>query len=1058
MYRLGGYDGLCREAAVSDLKLTLFGRLSLAGSQLSERMPLLILAYLAVEGPQDKSTLAGLFWDKQADETRRYKGLAEALRRIHERAPGVIEEHKVARTPDPNPDANPNTNPDTNAGDAVTQSRAKRPQSTRSAARVSSALNPQRRNQGTVHLVISSDARELEALIEAGQFRTALDSYQGRFLDGLETYQRLSTNAGVDWLLARRDYFQTMMLDVALRLGEDAAKQAQFTEAAELAKRAWTIDQDVAGASPDDLRRIHMLLLVAQDDQAEDVASQIRSTFEDIRLCEGRSEALARLERRFNVPRPPVLFGREDDLEHLHSLLEAGKPIITISGIGGIGKSALALALAERVRRSDLCDDGLIMVSLETLPEDSRPETFLDTFAQALGTALPADATTLESLADHVAGRSLLLLVDNAEHQLQHAGLISALQARCPTLTFVITSRQALTIQHEVVVNLNSLAFPSSQALSPAEVLDAGMSSAGMSSAEASNTGVLDAGAADAGDAAQQPSTLSSTLPDDLSSARNYPALALLIDGIEQRGSVVDASSLPDLVVLAQLSEGLPLALRLAAHWASQLPSSLVLDHFQDAHDLEVPQADIDTRHNSLTAAFDFSYNLLTAQQQQVLAALASFAGSFSHEAARAVSGGSAKTLLALSAAHLLMREGQRFRLHPLIKQYLLDKTDAQARRAAAMRHVSYYFEILRKHNETNTLRELPTIFAQDEANLRAAFEVGMQYEMWDVLAGGVSGWRRYYELREQFNLARLLLEQASDQSLRKWRAGFVSNYACITYRYGYAKKARYLAEKAYKLCDEYPNKSTEGQALSILLSTNLYLGLFSDALYWAELDVFNHEVDTPLWANAIGNLGCVQRENGDNNALKNFFLSHTFFISSNVYNKTAWIETNLGLLYFFESNLLQARQWLEQGISRQQTFWLARQKLYLSMVALVEGNTEEAQELCSFVLDSTRKSKRKVLHAEALIQQARIYLRQQQAERALEVIQQATSELSTTEMRNRQLQADMVLADIELELGKRDLAGQRLADLNDQRNSLSAFDQKGLDALLERANGIQLD
>ncbi|MEM7735416.1 MAG: AAA family ATPase [Deinococcota bacterium] len=996
------------------LKLHLFGKLGLAGSDLRERMPLLILAYLAVEGPQDKAALANLFWDKQDSEQRRHKGLAEALRRIYDHAPGAIEEHQ------PTP----------------VQAAEKTLVTTRSAARVTSALNTQTRGRGTVRLLIPSDTRDLEALLEQGNYPAALDIYQGRFLDGLEGYKRLSTVAGVEWILARRDTFQTVMLDVALRLGEDAAKQAQFEAAAAYATRAWKIDLDVAGASPDDLRRIHMLLVAAQDEQATDVATQIRETFDDIRLCDSRSEAVARLERRFNVPRPPVLFGREADLARVRAQLDAGHKIITLTGIGGIGKSSLALALAEDVRGEALCEDGLVMVRLETLPETSRPEDFLDAFAQALGTALPADATTLESLADHVVGRSLLLLVDNAEHQLQHAGLISALHERCPTLTFVITSRQALTIQHEVVVNLTGLSFPS-----------------------LSEDAALEDTPEDAFTTSEVPKhVLPDGVPNDLSSARTYPSLALLIEGIEQRGSVVDVDSLPDLVALAQLSEGLPLALRLAAHWVSNLPSGMVLEHLQEERDLDVPQADIDARHNSLTAAFDFSYDLLTEQQQQALVALVSFAGSFSYEAARAVSGASAKVLMALVAAHLLLRDGQRFRLHPLIKQYLQGKADEASQRAAAMHHVNYYFKILRKHNETNTLRELPTIFAQDEANLRVAFEVGMRYEMWDVLAGGVSGWRRYYELREQFGPARPLLEKASNQGLENLRASFISNLAYVNYRYGHAREAKRLAKEAYKLCEYYPNEDAELSSLVTLVSATLYLGTFSEALRYAELDVLNHEVNTPLWANAIGNLGCVQQECGDyDNALKNFSLSHAFFEKSGASSKIAWLNTNLGFLCFYKSDTLSARLWLEQGIAYQQNFWLARQKLYLSMVALAEGSIEEAQELCFVVLNSTKKSKRKVLHAEALIQQARIYLQQCQAKRALRVIQNALTELNKTEMRNRQLQAEIVLAETNLALGKDKLARQQLSALNSQREFLSAFDQKGLDALLERAGEVQL-
>jgi predicted ATPase len=1027
---------------MSAFKLHLFGKPALAGSELLERMPLLVLAYLAVEGPQDKTALANLFWDKQPDEQRRYKGLSEALRRINDRAPGVIEEYQP-RSPQIAPAA----------------------ASTQSARKTTRVLNTRARQRGTVQLIIPSDTRELDAMLEQSNYQRVLDIYQGRFLEGLEGYKRLSTVAGVEWFLERRDHFQTVVLDVALRLGEAAAKQGQLAAAARYATRAWKIDLDVAGGSPDDLRRMHMLLLAAQDDQAADVAAKIRDNFEDIRLCESRSEAIARLERRFNVPRPPVLFGRDADLSYLRDQLDAGRKIITLTGLGGVGKSALALALADHVRGKALCEDGLVMVRLDTLPESSRPEDFLDAFARALGTALPADAITLESLADHVVQRSMMLIVDNAEHQVQHAGLISALHERCPTLTFIITSRQALTIQHELVVNLDGLGFPNqlpdaattsdpSVCEQPADKRSADVLADGVVADGVVADGVVADGVVTDGE--RPAGALLNSVPSDLSSARNYPSLALLIEGIEQRGSVVDVDSLPDLVALAQLSEGLPLALRLAAHWVSNLPSSLVLEHFQEERDLDVPQADIDARHNSLTAAFDFSFNLLTKRQQQVLVALASFAGSFSHEAARAVSGASAKTLMALAAAHMLMRDGQRFRLHALIKQYLQGKADEQTHRTAATRHVSYYFEILRKHNETNTLSKLPTIFAQDEANLRTAFEVGMQYEMWDVLAGGVSGWRRYYELREQFNLIQSLLSKANAISPDKKRAAFISNLAWVSYRLGESLEAKILGEKAYKLCQRYENPRTMQRILDTLHAVTLQLGYYKESIQYAEESLANASGEHFLTATATGNLGVSLREYGNyRSALTQTEKAYKFYERVKQDQKLAWLEVNMGVIYYQMHNLEKARCWLEQGISRQQTFWLARQKLYLSMVALAEDSFEEAQELCSFVLDSTQKSKRKVLHAEALIQQARIYLKQRQAKQAFEVVQNALAELGETEMRNRQLQAEMVLAETNLVLGKNKLAQQQLSTLDDQRKSLSAFDQKGLDGLLERASHV---
>src|SRR5262249_36607995 len=127
---------------------------------------------------------------------------------------------------------------------------------------------------------------------------------------------------------------------------------------------------------------------------------------------------------------------------------------------------------------------------------------------------------------------------------------------------------------------------------------------------------------------------------------------------------------------LCRLLDGLPLALELAAHWVGHYTPDEIVEAIQvDIDFLAARTRDLPDRHRSLRAVFDYAWRLLNAAEQQALARLSVFRGSFDRAAAQAVAGVRATTLIALADKSLLQQIGVgRYSLHELLRQFAADR------------------------------------------------------------------------------------------------------------------------------------------------------------------------------------------------------------------------------------------------------------------------------------------------------------------------------------------------------------------------------------------------
>jgi non-specific serine/threonine protein kinase len=163
-----------------------------------------------------------------------------------------------------------------------------------------------------------------------------------------------------------------------------------------------------------------------------------------------------RLERRHNLPQPLTSFvGHDDDLDEYATLFGATR-LLTLTGIGGCGKTRLALELANRLLPGQA--DGVWYVDLAPLQD---PDRVALTVAAALGIREEGGRSMTETLAAVLAGRRLLLVLDNCEHLMASAAsLVRELLSALPDLHVLAASREGLGVPGERAVTVRSLSFP----------------------------------------------------------------------------------------------------------------------------------------------------------------------------------------------------------------------------------------------------------------------------------------------------------------------------------------------------------------------------------------------------------------------------------------------------------------------------------------------------------------------------------------------------------------------------------------------------------------------
>jgi predicted ATPase/DNA-binding CsgD family transcriptional regulator len=386
--------------------------------------------------------------------------------------------------------------------------------------------------------------------------------------------------------------------------------------------------------------------------------------------------------------------GRERELDELRSLFREGKRLVTLVGIGGIGKTRLALELG--FSASDLGWSNVYLVELASLTD---PGLVDGAVLEAVGGG--SSRSPLQAAAEYLREAMALLVLDCCEHVLGAArGVAEVLLRRCPSVAILATSRSPLDIAGELVWPVPSLSMQKRS--------DAG-----------------EAGASDA--------------------ARLFADRASHVQARFELSE--DAAGAVETIV--RRVDGIPLAIELAAARVRVLSAEEIADGLDDHLRLLRGGHQSDPRHQTIRASLDWSHELLTDSERQLFARLSVFSGGFDLAAAAAVCAGGAivpgqildeiqglvdKSLLAVER-----RAGAtRFRMLDFVRQYASERlAEAGEDVPLADRHRAYFGELAeRADRELWALVPAGRARLDDESpNLRAAIDDGCARAPDDALA-----------------------------------------------------------------------------------------------------------------------------------------------------------------------------------------------------------------------------------------------------------------------------------------------------------------------------------
>jgi non-specific serine/threonine protein kinase len=459
--------------------------------------------------------------------------------------------------------------------------------------------------------------------------------------------------------------------------------------------------------------------------------------------------------------------GRRRELGHLRTLLATDR-LVTVTGTGGVGKTRLAMELAQGAAFD--FPAGVWVVELARIGSGDLVGTAI---AEATSAARESQTSALERVARRLSEGRQLLILDNCEHVVGGAAEASwHLLTHCSGLTILATSREALDVRGERVVPL----LPLQQSEST--------------------------------DAHGRPGTVSEAM-------QLFGDRAQLLDG----NGELRPDTAADVADICRRLDGLPLALELAAAWVPVLSLKQVRDRL-DGSLLLLGRSEKGrpTRHRSIHAALDWSERLLTPPQATAFARLSVFVGGFSLEGAEAVLGGGDEdggSPLALTAAlvtrSLLIADTSadeaRYRLLEPVRQYAAEHLRAdpdEAEAATRRRHLSYFAELAEAAEE-------PIIGGPDQpwmrrldselGNIRAALAWGFDndHQTASRLAAALLVYCRHRGLYSEG--ASWALEAARSTGLLRGRALCMAGW--LSSEMGDAGRGRVLSDESYRITAE---------------------------------------------------------------------------------------------------------------------------------------------------------------------------------------------------------------------------------------------------------------
>lgn len=570
--------------------------------------------------------------------------------------------------------------------------------------------------------------------------------------------------------------------------------------------------------------------------------------------------------------------GRETELKHIEEMLsDSSVRLLTITGPGGIGKTRTALETARR--RFQNYRNQACFVELASL---TSMEQIIAAVADAVGLKFKGERDPEDQLMLYLGKMQALIVLDNFEHLLEGKKIASRIVASAPEITLLVTSRERLGLAAEHLYSLKGL-----------------------------KKGGID---------------------ERIGNGKNNNEAVLMFLSCARR-VISDYQMATDekaaVIEICHLIEGLPLAIELAAAWTRFLqPIEILCELKSGLQILNNNYEDVPSRHMSIQASFNYSWNLMNEKERLIMMKLSVFRGGFTFQSAKAVAGAGLAELVSLVDKSMIHRnrESGRYAIHELLRQIAEEHLEENGLSPEVwLNHARYYidsFDI--KGNQTESKHSSDSFekrVKQELDNFRVA-----------ILRSVSEG-----EAETALKLA-ILLVNITELNWREEVKLLRDALQCASLGDYPALQAETLILISKRLIQEQASPR----------EYDLWIGMLEKAIF------LSGESDNELCkAHAFSVLGFAYLFRDNEKALDYYTRAVLVYEKQGIESIESFYE--MCLIYTSEGDFEKAREYIQRvvdfGKKNKNKRILASIKLQTAYVEYYEGNTENAKGLAQDVL-----------------------------------------------------------------------------------------------------------